>query len=216
MLTVIALVPAVEYLIALYLTYYVRKYRADFSVWRGLWRCFMVMLAALFFARISTLFVPEEYGYWTRLVASNIIGIEALRMVWMARKIFHNGDRTPVPVAQIEMDWLGRIYSWNQAATDLLGWTADEAKDKELAGLIIPEDLTVPINGESQLARDIHRAALKTYRETGNAPILNKKFPTKALRKDGKQIDVDVYVTAHVTQYGTRFLGSIMPPLVRL
>lgn len=121
---------------------------------------------------------------------------------------------TPIAVAQVVMDWRGIVREWNEEATNLLGWTAEEAIGQELASLIIPEDLEFDYQGQKMLARDAHRQALERFRTSGDAPILNTRFPTIALVKKGDTImrrPVEVRVTAHSTAGGTTFLGTLTP-----
>lgn len=109
--------------------------------------------------------------------------------------------------AQIEMDALGIITDWNTAATNLLGWTAAQATHHEMASLIIPEDLMI----KGQSARELHRAGLKRFRDTGVAPMLNTHFPTFAMCKNGKQIPIDLRVTGRLSAHEVTFVGQLSP-----
>ena len=212
----ILLLPVLEYAIAIYLSYRLIGFRPDFPVWRWMWVCFALLLCLLAYARISSVVLPPASNEWHRLIASQLIGLCAIRMVWIARTIFPDRRRAPEPVAQVQMDWRGIIVDWNPAATTLLGWTADEALGQELATLLIPEDLQVTRpDGTTDNARTLHRNGLAHYRETGEAAIINTRFPTTTLRNGRPPLAVDVYITAHITAEGTRFLGAITPaPLV--
>jgi PAS domain S-box-containing protein len=213
----ITLIPVIEYVIAIYLAYRLIGFRPDFPVWRGIWLWFAIMLSLLAYVQITTASLPPEINAWHRFVVIQTVGLIAIRIVWSARTIFPDGRTRPEPVAQVQMDWRGVIVDWNATAVKLLGWTADEAINQELATLLIPEDLTVETPMGTQLARDRHRDGLKHYQMTGEAPIINTRFQTTSLRKIGPPFAVDVYITAHVTAEGTRFLGAITPaPLIKV
>lgn len=106
----------------------------------------------------------------------------------------------PLPAAQVIMNWKGQVIDWNQAATDLLGFTKADVWEQELASLIIPEE-----------AREAHRQSVGTFKETAESRILNTLYPTEAIHKDGQRIKVYVHVTHHLTGSGSTFLGVITP-----
>jgi PAS domain S-box-containing protein len=209
----ITLIPVIEYAIAIYFAYRLIGFRPDFPVWRSMWLWFGIMLSVLAYAQITTAILPPEINAWHRFVVIQTVGLMAIWIVWHARTIFPDRRLRPEPVAQVQMDWRGVIVDWNATAAKLLGWTADEAINQELATLLIPEDLTVETPMGTQSARDRHRAGLKHYQTTGEAAIINTRFQTTSLRKTGPPFAVEVYITAHVTSQGTRFLGAITPVL---
>lgn len=109
--------------------------------------------------------------------------------------------------AQVTIDVMGIIIDWNTAARNLLGWTAEEAINQEMASLIVPEDLLI----DGQPARDFHRLWLAHYRATGEAPIAGTRFPTFAICKNLKQIAVDLRVTKSESLRETTFVGQLSP-----
>lgn len=109
--------------------------------------------------------------------------------------------------AQVTINTHGIILGWNAAATALLGWTAEEAKNQDMASLIIPEDLMI----RGRLARELHYEGLAHLRETGHAPILDTYFPTFAICKNQKQIPVDLRVTKRMDEFQTTLVGQISP-----
>ncbi len=115
--------------------------------------------------------------------------------------------------AQIIMDEQGLIRGWNRAAERLLGWTAQEALGQELAGLIIPEDIMVTLPaGEKVSAREAHRLGLARFRATGDAPVLDARYPMTTLRKDLAPLSIHIHVSKHKTLGGqAQFLGVITP-----
>jgi PAS domain S-box-containing protein len=105
-----------------------------------------------------------------------------------------------IPEAQIQMDTQGNVVGWNEAATALFGWTAEEMLGTELAARLIPPAM-----------QEHHRAGLAHYRETGEAPLLDARYTQIALCKNGKNLLIDVSLTAHLTPKGTIFLGTCAP-----
>jgi PAS domain S-box-containing protein len=111
----------------------------------------------------------------------------------------------PVPEALIEIDPDGIVTAWNGIAEDMFGWTPEEmlTGNVELAERIIPPQY-----------REAHRQGLVHYRETGEAPLLDKKVTLPAVTKDGRTVIIDVRLTKHLGDRGTRFLARISPAQV--
>jgi PAS domain S-box-containing protein len=86
--------------------------------------------------------------------------------------------------AVIGMDATGRVTFWNPTATQMFGWTRDEALGQRLSDLIIPEAL-----------REAHQRGLDRYVRTGEATLLNRRFEVTGLRKDGTEFPVELAVT---------------------
>jgi PAS domain S-box-containing protein len=87
--------------------------------------------------------------------------------------------------AFIQIDERGEIAEWNKQAEAIFGWSRAEALGKELASLIIPL---------ADQAR--HREGLERFRRTGEGPIVGRRLELEALRRDGKQISVELGITA--------------------
>jgi diguanylate cyclase (GGDEF)-like protein/PAS domain S-box-containing protein len=83
--------------------------------------------------------------------------------------------------AFIAMDTDGRVYEWNESAVKLFGWTRDEAMGKEVADLIIPEEL-----------RAVHRAGLERFLRTGEAKVLGRRLELDAVHRDGSKFPLEV------------------------
>jgi diguanylate cyclase (GGDEF)-like protein/PAS domain S-box-containing protein len=77
-----------------------------------------------------------------------------------------------VPVAIVELDLEGRVRTWNPAAEEMFGWTAEE-----VIGQVNP---TVDPEGYRQGLLDLQRGEVIHRRET------------RRLRKDGSMIDVEM------------------------
>jgi PAS domain S-box-containing protein len=86
--------------------------------------------------------------------------------------------------AVIGMDATGRVTFWNPSATQMFGWTRDEALGQRLSDLIIPEPL-----------RDAHQRGLERYVHTGDATLLNRRLEVTGLRRDGTEFPLELAVT---------------------
>ena len=83
----------------------------------------------------------------------------------------------------ITMDHRGNVVDFNPSAEETFGYKRAEVVGKEMASLIIPEEL-----------RDKHREGLARYLETGEGPILGTRIEVNALRADGTQIPVELAI----------------------
>src|SRR5262249_19620432 len=100
--------------------------------------------------------------------------------------------------AFVQMDAAGRIREWNPQAEKILGWSREEAVGQVLADLIVPERF-----------RTQHREGLSRFLQTNQATLVGKRFEIEATRKDGREIRVEVAVTALARHDGTLFNGFI-------
>ena len=86
--------------------------------------------------------------------------------------------------AFVQIDEHGRILEWNPRAEATFGWSRLEAIGRILGDLIVP------------LAyRARHQDGLARYLRTGESTILGKRIELDALRKDGREIKVELAVT---------------------
>ena len=76
--------------------------------------------------------------------------------------------------AVIVMKADGSVADWNDRATDMFGWSREEAIGKSLAELIIPVEY-----------REAHLRGLQLFLKTGEARVLGKRIELSALRKTG-------------------------------
>jgi PAS domain S-box-containing protein len=86
--------------------------------------------------------------------------------------------------AVIGMDATGRVTFWNPMATQMFGWSREEALGQILSDLIIPPAL-----------REAHQLGLERYARTGEASLLNRRLEVTGLRKDGTEFPVELAVT---------------------
>ncbi len=89
------------------------------------------------------------------------------------------------PSAFVSMDEEGRILNWNIRAEQLFGLSRDQAIGRMLADTIIPER-----------SRASHRHGLRRYIETGHARLLNRRVEVEALGPDGREIPVEMTISA--------------------
>ena len=87
--------------------------------------------------------------------------------------------------AYVGMDASGTITAWNAAAEGTFGWKHSEAIGRELADLIVPEDM-----------RRRHRAGLERFLVTGNGPMIGPRTELIARHRNGSEVPVELSVTA--------------------
>ncbi len=100
--------------------------------------------------------------------------------------------------AFIQMDGAGTVVEWNLQAEAVFGWSREEAVGKSLASLVIPP-----------AQRASHNAGLARFLATGEGPILGRRIELDALRRDGREIRVELTVTALRRDDGYLFNGFI-------
>src|ERR671910_3035586 len=79
-----------------------------------------------------------------------------------------------------------RIFLWNQAATNIFGYSASEALELRVEDLV-PEYL-----------KDQHRTGIAHYAETGHGPYIDSHRPLElpAIRKGGKEVYVELSLSS--------------------
>ena len=87
--------------------------------------------------------------------------------------------------AILMMDNKGRISYWNPAAESILGYTSAEAIGQILHELIVPAHYL-----------EAHRTALPVFQQTGQGAAVGKTLDLEACRKDGKEISVQLSLSA--------------------
>jgi len=98
--------------------------------------------------------------------------------------------------ALIFADTDGRIAGWNQAASALFGYRADETLGESL-DLIIPEPL-----------RSAHWRGYRAAIESGKARLSGKPTLTKAIHKDGRKLYVEMTFALVCDAHGNP-IGSV-------
>jgi len=87
--------------------------------------------------------------------------------------------------AILMMDPKGRISYWNPAAERILGYTSAEAIGQELHSLIVPPRY-----------HEAHHAAFPVFQQKGLGGAVGKTLDLEAIRKDGKEIPVQLSLSA--------------------
>nr|WP_295105854.1 PAS domain S-box protein [uncultured Caulobacter sp.] len=87
--------------------------------------------------------------------------------------------------AVVAIDPHGVILAWNAAATQIFGWTRDEAVGRAMGELIIPPQ-----------HRDAHHGGMRRYQETGKARVLNRRIEISALDKAGREFPIELSIIA--------------------
>ena len=100
--------------------------------------------------------------------------------------------------AFVQMKEDGTISDWNSQAEHIFGWSRNEVLGKQLRDLIIPEE-----------QRGAHKTGLERYLRTGHRKILGRRLELEALRRDGKEIKVELSITGLRRHDGIVFNGFI-------
>ena len=100
--------------------------------------------------------------------------------------------------AILMMDPEGRVLYWNSAATQIFGYTPEEAQGQKLHQLIVPERF-----------QDSHGRGFLNFQKTGEGPVVAKRMEQRACRKDGRELTVEVSVSALQFQDGWNTVGII-------
>ena len=100
--------------------------------------------------------------------------------------------------AVIVMKADGSVADWNDRATDMFGWSREEAIGKSLAELIIPVEY-----------REAHLRGLQLFLKTGEARVLGKRIELSALRKTGQKFPVELSISPVERDDGIAFVGCL-------
>jgi PAS domain S-box-containing protein len=98
----------------------------------------------------------------------------------------------------ITMDADGRVVEVNQATERTFGYRAEDMVGRDLADLIIPDDLREP-----------HRRGLRRYVETGEGRLLDHPLDLTGLRADGSVFPVEVAITRPALDGPPLFTGYL-------
>ena len=98
----------------------------------------------------------------------------------------------------VQMDEAGTVIDWNQQAEAMFGWLRHQAIGRPLADLIVPD-----------AHRQRHWDGLARFLRTGESAILGKRLEIEARRRDGREIRVELAVTALRRGGGYVFNGFI-------
>jgi PAS domain S-box-containing protein len=86
--------------------------------------------------------------------------------------------------AVVVMGLDGRVMGWNDRATALFGWSADEAHRQNLTELIVPHSF-----------REAHDRGLAHFLATGEGPVLGRRIEVTALNRSGDEFPIELSVS---------------------
>jgi PAS domain S-box-containing protein len=98
--------------------------------------------------------------------------------------------------AVITIDDRGLVVEWNRAAEQVFGYSRAEAVGREMAELIVPTRL-----------REAHRHGMAHYLESGEGPVLGRLIELPAVRADGTEFPVELYIAPIPIEGPPRFTG---------
>jgi PAS domain S-box-containing protein len=100
--------------------------------------------------------------------------------------------------AYVAIDAQDRILAWNRQAATVFGWSAHEAIGRRLTDTIIPADM-----------RERHLAALGSFAQRADHPLLGKRLEMPARCRDGSEIFVELSIVQIAVPTGPRFAASL-------
>jgi PAS domain S-box-containing protein len=99
--------------------------------------------------------------------------------------------------AIISADDMGRIISWNKAATRILGYTEEEVIGKRLE-LIIPERY-----------HEAHREGMDRFSKTGEAHVIGSTVELSARTKAGEEVPIELSLSTWMVRDERYYTGII-------
>jgi len=99
--------------------------------------------------------------------------------------------------AIISANHVGEIISWNKAATNILGYTEEEAVGRRLE-LIIPERF-----------HEAHRNGMARFTKTGDAHVIGTTVELAALTKSGEEVPIELSLSTWTVRDERYYTGII-------
>ncbi len=78
----------------------------------------------------------------------------------------------------------GTVAGWNDVAERVFGWSFEEAQGRRMSELIIPLQ-----------HREAHENGLAHFLKSGEGPVLNRHIEITALRRDGRELPIELSIT---------------------
>lgn len=100
--------------------------------------------------------------------------------------------------AIVTIDDQGNITEFNPAAERIFGYRRQEVIGRNMAELIMPERL-----------HTAHRNGMKRYLNSGKARILDKQLEVTAIRKNGQEFPVELFITRIGKESPAVFMGTL-------
>ncbi len=105
--------------------------------------------------------------------------------------------------AYVSMDEQGVITGWNRSAEALFGWPRQQALGQPV-DIIIPDQL-----------RQAHHQGMQQYGQNSIGPWLYKPVQSRALHRDGSEMDVEMVVTPINADGNKEFFAFIRSTLTK-
>ena len=100
--------------------------------------------------------------------------------------------------AVVVMDRNGKVVEWNDNATAVFGWTAEEVRGRLMSDFIIPPQY-----------RELHARGLSRYLETRQAQVLGRRIEISGLRRSGEEFPVELSISPVAESSGLIFVGFL-------
>ena len=100
--------------------------------------------------------------------------------------------------AVVVMDREGNVVDWNDNATRVFGWTAEEVRGRLMADFIIPERF-----------RESHAVGLAHFLATGEAKVLGQRIEIWGLRRTGEEFPIELSISPVTESGGLIFVGFL-------
>ena len=129
---------------------------------------------------------PVEMPEGPRLLASIIDVTERRRAQDALRKTeaLASSVLSAALDAVVVVDHNGAVVEWNRAAEQVFGYNRSDTIGREIADLIVPPRF-----------QQGHRRGIARYLATGEGPVLGRLVELPAVRADGAEFPVEVYIT---------------------
>jgi PAS domain S-box-containing protein len=143
-------------------------------------------------------------GTWSEPVRRHFFVGRDMTESWLAQETLRESEQLARGIidtaldAFVQMDEHGTVSDWNSQAETIFGWPRSEALGRNLGELIIPQG-----------HRAAHKLGLQRFLRTGEGPILGHRLEIEARRRDGREIKVELSITALRRRDGVVFNGFI-------
>ena len=98
----------------------------------------------------------------------------------------------------IEIDQQGRVILWNEMATKIFGWNAENIIGRTLSETIVPSSY-----------RRSHERGLNLFQRTGNGPVINRRIEITAQHKEGHHFPIELSITPIYLNDRVTFSGFV-------
>ena len=105
---------------------------------------------------------------------------------------------TGAPDAVIVIDEEGMVFQWNQQATNIFGWTAEEVTGHSISETIVPLKY-----------RAGHKAGISRFLKTGKSTILGTNIEIVAVTKNNVEINIALTISPIQMKGRQMFIGFI-------